>query len=394
MDSHSHSHSPSLSASFPFSAKISPENDENDASTTDPQLPLLNLSMLQQRVDFLQQFLYQNVQRNTLICRDQMDLVSNEIDSVIQQVILNGISLLACYQQEAPILQEDLKPPHPDPDVPKAALIASSSSSSSIEISDKKKRVKDEIDDGDYDIVELDAVELLAVNIHRCEICGKGFKRDANLRMHKRAHGNQFKTLEALTRPDRKERGYLRTKTRFSCPFNGCTRNKSHGSFKPLKSAICLKNHFKRSHCPKLFSCNRCNKKSFSVVSDLKSHQKHCGKLKWRCSCGWSFPRKDKLFGHMALFEGHMPAFVAEEDAESKRAARKEDDDEELEDHYDEEEMEEVKPNPNYSRDDTMLLDGMLQLESFGGIIGGQCLSSNTPSSVADQFQDIWWSGP
>ena len=30
-------------------------------------------------------------------------------------------------------------------------------------------------------------------------------------------------------------------------------------------------------------------------------------------SFGTSFSRKDKLFGHMALFEGHMPAVVGEE---------------------------------------------------------------------------------
>ncbi|KAJ4952758.1 hypothetical protein NE237_029590 [Protea cynaroides] len=357
-----------LSSSIPFSTKISPEND----AITDPHLLLMNLSMIQQRVDSLQQFLYENVQRNTLIGQDQMDLVSDEIASAIQEVILNGEALLNCYQQDDP------KPPQP-----------------AIEISEKKQRVKDEIDDDDYDLVELDEVELLAVKIHRCEICGKGFKRDANLRMHKRAHGNQYKTLEALTRLNREEIGFLRKKSRFCCPFIGCNRNKSHIAFKPLKSAICLKNHFKRSHCPKLFSCNRCNKKSFSVVADLKSHQKHCGKLKWRCSCGWSFPRKDKLFGHMAQFEGHMPVFVADEDA--KKRIRKEAEDEE----DDEDEIEEVKPNPNYSRNDEMVLDGMLQFESFGGVIGGQqCLSSNTLSSgdsvsisvsAMDEFQGIWW---
>ncbi|KAL6222911.1 hypothetical protein ACLB2K_006301 [Fragaria x ananassa] len=57
-----------------------------------------------------------------------------------------------------------------------------------------------------------------------------------------------------------------------------------------------------------MYSCNRCNKKSFSVVADLKSHLKHCGEARWRCTCGTSFSRKSKLFGHMALFEGHMPA--------------------------------------------------------------------------------------
>ncbi|KAJ8624977.1 hypothetical protein MRB53_033507 [Persea americana] len=167
-------------------------------------------------------------------------------------------------------------------------------------------------DDADAEIIELDSEELLAEHMHFCEICGKGFKRDANLRMHKRAHGNQFKTIEALSKPDRSDEDRAR-KIRFSCPFTGCNRNKSHKRFRPLKSAVCVKNHFKRSHCPKMYSCNRCNKKSFSVVSDLKSHLKHCGECRWRCSCGTSFSRKDKLFGHVALFEGHMPAIVGED---------------------------------------------------------------------------------
>ncbi|XP_060186798.1 protein SENSITIVE TO PROTON RHIZOTOXICITY 2-like [Lycium barbarum] len=171
-------------------------------------------------------------------------------------------------------------------------------------------------DDEEGEIIELDAVELLAEHIHFCDYCGKGFKRDANLRMHMRAHGNQYKTPEALAKPEKKhiESSSGNKTKRFSCPFVGCCRNKMHKKFRPLKSAICVKNHFKRSHCPRMYSCTRCNKKSFSVLADLKSHLKHCGETKWKCSCGTSFSRKDKLFGHMALFEGHMPAVEGEEE--------------------------------------------------------------------------------
>ncbi|OAY84491.1 Protein SENSITIVE TO PROTON RHIZOTOXICITY 1 [Ananas comosus] len=67
-----------------------------------------------------------------------------------------------------------------------------------------------------------------------------------------------------------------------------------------------------------MYACHRCNKKSFSVLADLKSHLKHCGETPWLCSCGTSFSRKDKLFGHLALFEGHFPA-VGEESSTGKR---------------------------------------------------------------------------
>ncbi|KAL0360118.1 UNVERIFIED_CONTAM: protein SENSITIVE TO PROTON RHIZOTOXICITY 1 [Sesamum radiatum] len=46
---------------------------------------------------------------------------------------------------------------------------------------------------------------------------------------------------------------------------------------------------------------------------DLKTHEKHCGRDKWLCSCGTTFSRKDKLFGHIALFQGHTPAIPIEE---------------------------------------------------------------------------------
>lgn len=310
---------PSESAAFPTGYSFPP-------STADPRVPLQNLSMVRVRMDSVQQFLADSVNNNNLMSKGQMEMVSAEISSAIHQIIVNGAALLACSQSvvEPPTagkLAERLSDP-PDP------KFAAELSNSLEDNSDKgnqpavfslKVEERDDFD-VDCDIVELDAVELLAEHVHFCEICGKGFKRDANLRMHMRAHGNQFKTPEALAKPDKgKESSAAATrKTRFSCPFEGCNRNKKHKKFRPLKSVICVRNHFKRSHCPKMYSCNRCNKKSFSVVADLKSHLKHCGESRWKCSCGTTFSRKDKLFGHMALFEGHMPAVVGEDDDRAK----------------------------------------------------------------------------
>ena len=47
----------------------------------------------------------------------------------------------------------------------------------------------------------MDAVEILAEHTHFCDFCGKGFKRDANLRMHMRGHGDEYKTAAALAKP-------------------------------------------------------------------------------------------------------------------------------------------------------------------------------------------------
>lgn len=251
-------------------------------------------------MDSLHHFLVNSVNQNTVLPQHQMDRVSSELSSAIHDVIVNAAALLSFSQSH---------PTRPDPPPVNATPAA---------VDSDKEGDGGEEEDQDLEIVELDAVELLAEHIHFCDICGKGFKRDANLRMHMRAHGDQFKTPEALTKPTAGTLEFSgasgkRRKTRFSCPYIGCNRNKQHRNFRPLKSAICVKNHFKRSHCPKMYSCNRCHKKSFSVVADLKSHQKHCGDLsRWKCSCGTTFSRKDKLFGHIALFDGHMPAVAGD----------------------------------------------------------------------------------
>lgn len=148
---------------------------------------------------------------------------------------------------------------------------------------------------GSYEILQLEKEEILAPHTHFCMICGKGFKRDANLRMHMRGHGDEYKTAAALAKPNKELSSEPMLIKRYSCPYAGCKRNKDHKKFQPLKTILCVKNHYKRTHCDKSYTCSRCNTKKFSVIADLKTHEKHCGRDKWLCSCGTTFSRKDKL---------------------------------------------------------------------------------------------------
>lgn len=291
--------------------RLHPQEDPN--STPNPQVPLRNLSLVRTRIDSLRTFLSQSINTNTPLTTDHITLVSNQIVSAIHNTIVNAAALVS-YSENLTVPGPSVFPPLKLKPEPSAVDKTNHQKSDS--------RIEPAEDDDDYlvdedcEIVELDAVELLAEHIHFCEICGKGFKRDANLRMHMRAHGNKFKTPEALAKPI--DDGGRRRATRFSCPFQGCNRNKMHMKFRALKSVVCVKNHFKRSHCPKMYSCNRCHKKNYSVLSDLKSHMKQCGECRWKCSCGTTFSRKDKLFGHVALFEGHMPDFLFEDEEKEK----------------------------------------------------------------------------
>ncbi|CAN8290008.1 unnamed protein product [Cochlearia groenlandica] len=145
---------------------------------------------------------------------------------------------------------------------------------------------------GSYDILQLEKEEILAPHTHFCTICGKGFKRDANLRMHMRGHRDEYKTPAAMSKP--------------------------YKEAMPESESMLIK---RRTHCDKSFICSRCHSKKFSVIADLKTHEKHCGKSKWLCSCGTTFSRKDKLFGHVALFQGHTPAIPLEETKHSASAS-------------------------------------------------------------------------
>lgn len=330
-------------------AQMSQMLDNRRIQEWDPKATLNNLSFLEEKIHQLQELVNMIVgQRGQVpggqdgLFTQQQQLITADLTSIIVQLISTAGSLLPSVKQSlfsstnpsASQLNGVLFPSAPTANTTMISEnstggqveqcvgdVKSLEQSNQLDVMEEEHETKDDDDGkeeehlppGSYEILQLEKEEILAPHTHFCTICGKGFKRDANLRMHMRGHGDEYKTPAALAKPNKESSSEQVLLKRYSCPSVGCKRNKEHKKFQPLKTILCVKNHYKRTHCDKSYICSRCHTKKFSVIADLKTHEKHCGRDKWLCSCGTTFSRKDKLFGHIALFQGHTPAIPMEE---------------------------------------------------------------------------------
>ncbi|GFP81354.1 protein sensitive to proton rhizotoxicity 1 [Phtheirospermum japonicum] len=298
----------------------------------DPTAMLNNLSFLETKIHQLQDLVHVIVDRKSQntgqdeILIQQQQLMTADLTSIIVQLISTAGSLLPSVKQKTLFPESTISQlaqfsattttNQPNKVEDHSDLTGFFGPEQNFPIEDHEMKSDDEAENlppGSYEILQLEKEEILAPHTHFCTICGKGFKRDANLRMHMRGHGDEYKTPAALAKPHKELSSEPILIKRYSCPSVGCKRNKEHKKFQPLKTILCVKNHYKRTHCDKTYTCSRCNTKKFSVLADLKTHEKHCGRDKWLCSCGTTFSRKDKLFGHVALFQGHTPVIPVEE---------------------------------------------------------------------------------
>ncbi|KAI9073604.1 hypothetical protein K1719_044451 [Acacia pycnantha] len=270
----------------------------------DPSIMLENLSFLEDKIHQVRGLLHliankkgQQLGQPDEIITQEKQLITANLTSIIVQLISTAGSLLPSVRLAASNTSPSVGQHGQIPGITFPSGLGASSSSIQ-----PQHDIRDKICDQSNQIDLTNMCEMEQNHMEEHEL------KDEE-------DGDEGENLppEALAKPNKESESEPKLIKRYSCPYPGCKRNKDHKKFQPLKTILCVKNHYKRTHCDKSYICSRCHTKKFSVMADLKTHEKHCGKDKWLCSCGTTFSRKDKLFGHIALFQGHTPAIPLDE---------------------------------------------------------------------------------
>ncbi|KAK1375238.1 hypothetical protein POM88_031431 [Heracleum sosnowskyi] len=145
------------------------------------------------------------------------------------------------------------------------------------------------INDDDVEVIALSVEEIYAKPLFSCELCNKGFTREQNLIIHRRAHYIPYvrNNRPVQNNDDEKRKVYV-------CPEITCFY---HNSANALCDIASLRKHYKRKHGEKTMSCTKCEK-TYALEGDLRAHLKICGTREYVCVCGSVFSRRDSFLAH------------------------------------------------------------------------------------------------
>ncbi|KAJ6822689.1 protein indeterminate-domain 1 [Iris pallida] len=156
----------------------------------------------------------------------------------------------------------------------------------------KRKRNLPGTPDPDAEVVALSPRTLLSASTFPCEVCGKEFRRDQNLQIHRRGHNLPWKRSSSPKPP-----GAGAAKKVYVCPEAGCVY---HEASRALGDLTGIKKHYSRKHGEKRWGCERCSKR-YAVRTDWKAHARICGTRDYECSaCRTLFSNKDSFVIHKA----------------------------------------------------------------------------------------------
>ncbi|KAH7667609.1 beta-beta-alpha zinc fingers domain-containing protein [Dioscorea alata] len=160
----------------------------------------------------------------------------------------------------------------------------------------KRKRNLPGTPDPEAEVVALSPRTLLTASSFTCEVCGREFRRDQNLQIHRRGHNLPWRATpsskDAEVATTAKKRVYI-------CPEESCV---FHDPSRALSDLTGIKKHYSRKHGEKKWKCDKCTK-WYAVRTDWKAHVRVCGTREYECACGTLFSRKDSFVVHRASCE-------------------------------------------------------------------------------------------